>query len=234
MKIKIRLSSNRTLNFGELVPNPSCSEFEVNNWQLSELVVKKLVPIVGIHPFPLNEMLLMSASVAWFQPRLIFEWGTHIGKAARIFYEASSALDLDTTIHSIDLPDEVEHIEHPHEQRGYLVKGIKEVKLHQGDGLDTALKIMKKSKKSSDGTKVLFFVDGDHSYKSVKRELAGIIKHAPKAAILLHDTFYQEPKSRYNIGPHEAIEESTKKSKSNYKRIDTKTGLPGMTLLYPN
>jgi cephalosporin hydroxylase len=216
------------------VPNPSSSEFEVNNWELSELILDKLVPVVGVHPFPLNELLLMAGTVSRFQSRLIFEWGTHIGKAARIFYEVSSALNLNTTVHSIDLPDDIEHGEHPHEQRGMLVKNIAAVKLHQGDGLETALKIMKKSKSNSDGNKVLFFVDGDHSYESVKRELAGIIKKAPKAVILLHDSFYQDLKSQYNVGPNTAIEEATKKSKRGYKRIDTKTGLPGMTLLYPS
>jgi hypothetical protein len=62
--------------------------------------------------------------------------------------------------------------------------------------------------------------------------LSAIMSKAPKAAILLHDTFYQSADSKYNIGPYEAINDCLKKSKK-YKRIDTKTGLPGMTLLYP-
>lgn len=220
------------MGYSELVPNVQGTEFEVNNWQLSELVVKRLVPVVGVHPFPLNELLLMAGTVARFQPQFIFEWGTHIGKAARVFSEVSKELNLDTVVHSVDLPDDIEHGEHPHEQRGMLVRGIDTVELHQGDGLETSLKIMKKPSKNSDGSKVLFFVDGDHSYKSVKHELTQIMKQAPKAVVLLHDTFYQSPDSKYNTGPHKAIEDCLKGSKK-YKRIDTKTGLPGMTLLYP-
>jgi cephalosporin hydroxylase len=233
MRQLLRRKPSKKASFQAEAPNQSSSEFEVNNWELSELVMQKLVPVVGVHPFPLNELLLMAAAVSRFQPNLIFEWGTHIGKAARIFYEVSSTLNIGTIVHSIDLPDDVDHGEHPHDQRGLLVKEIPEVKLHQGDGLDMSIKIMRKSKKNSEGKKTLFFVDGDHSYESVKRELAGIIMHAPRAAILLHDSFYQDPKSKYNIGPNKAIEEAIKKPGAKYKRIDTKTGLPGMTLLYP-
>jgi len=217
---------------GKIVPNPNSTEFEVNSWQLSEVVLKKLVPIVDIHPFPLDELLLMSGAMAYFKPKLVFEWGTHIGKSARIFYELSLTLELDTIIHSIDLPDEVEHGEHPHGQRGVMVRGVKNVKLHQGDGVETALKIMQKSPGHSGGSGVLFFVDGDHEYNSVRRELTEIMKKAPKAAVLLHDTFYQSSGSHYNTGPHEAVKGCLKNSKK-YRRIDTKIGLPGMTLLYP-
>lgn len=217
----------------DFVPNPDSAEFEVNNWGLSELVVEKLVPVVGVHPFPLSELLLMAGAVARFQPELIFEWGTHIGKAARVFYEVTKTLGLDTTIHSIDLPDDVEHGEHPHENRGMFVKRLKKVKLHQGDGLATALQIMGKTKNNSNGEGILFFVDGDHEYESVKRELSEIMKKAPKSVILLHDTFYQSSDSKYNIGPYKAIEDCLKKAKKSYNRIETRSGLPGMTLLYP-
>jgi cephalosporin hydroxylase len=216
-------------------PSPEGTEFEVDNWHLSKLVIEKIVPAAGVHPFPLNELLLMTGAIARFKPTLIFEWGTHIGKSALIFHRASQALDVDATVHSIDLPDEVEHGEHPHSQRGKLVRGIKKVELHQGDGLDTALAILKqKGSATKLGEQTLFFIDGDHSYSSVKRELAGIIKNAPKAAILLHDTFYQSPQSNYNIGPYKAINECLKAASKKYKRLDTATGLPGMTLLYPD
>jgi len=215
-----------------IVPNPKSTEFEIDNWQLSELVINRIIPIAGVHPFPLNELLLMAGAVARFSPKFIFEWGTHIGKSARIFYEISEALGINTVIHSIDLPDEVEHGEHPHSQRGHMVKGIKKVSLHQGDGLDTALELLKSKKAIKQGEGVLFFIDGDHSYESVKRELSGVIDNATKAIVLLHDTFYQSKHSSYNVGPHEAINDSLKNTKKEYKRIDTATGLPGMTLLY--
>ncbi len=208
------------------------NQFEVNSWQLSELIVERVVPVVGVHPFPLNELLLMSGAVSWFRPKLIFEWGTHLGKSARVFYEVTEGLGLKTQIHSIDLPDEIEHGEHPREKRGEFVRSIKRVTLHQGDGLDTALSILEK-RGSKLGNDSLFFIDGDHSYGSVRRELSGVIRQAPQAAILLHDTFYQSPESKYNIGPYKAIRDCLVSSKSKYKRIDTATGLPGMTLLYP-
>ena len=87
--------------------NEKSSEFEVNNWIVSEFVVDKLIPVVGMHPFPLNELMLMSSAVCRFKPELIFEWGTNIGKSARIFYETIKAFDVASQIHSIDLPDDV-------------------------------------------------------------------------------------------------------------------------------
>ena len=65
-------------------------EFEVNNWIISEFIVEKLVPVVGVHPFPLDELSLMTAAVCRFQPELIFEWGTNIGKSARIFSQKNN------------------------------------------------------------------------------------------------------------------------------------------------
>jgi hypothetical protein len=75
-------------------------------------------------------------------------------------------------------------------------------------------------------------VDGDHEYGSVKRELEYIIAHFPDAAILLHDTFYQVAGAEYNVGPYRAIRDVLSSRENEYERIDTKTGLPGMTLLY--
>lgn len=113
------------------------------------------------------------------------------------------------------------------------MRGLPQVNLHQGDGVATALGILsEQDKKTRNGEGVLFFIDGDHSYKSVKRELGSIIKKVPKASILLHDTFYQSSSSKYNVGPYEAINNCLKSGPKSYRRIDTATGLPGMTLLY--
>ena len=81
---------------------------------------------------------------------------------------------------------------------------------------------------------ILFFVDGDHSYESVKRELDEILNHIPHAIVLLHDTFYQSEGSNYNIGPFKAIEDSLAGKRNEYKVLATNTGLPGMTLVYRN
>jgi len=209
--------------------NPDATEFEVNNWIISEFVVNRLVPVVGMHPFPLNELMLMTATVCRFRPELIFEWGTNIGKSARIFYEITKAFNIRSEIHSIDLPDDVFHNEHPQNNRGMMVKGIKDVTLHQADGLDKSFEICDKRKVSGN---VLFFVDGDHSYQSVKRELESILKKMPGAKVLLHDTFYQSKESGYNTGPRQAIDDVLSALDKDYKIVSTNMGLPGMTLVY--
>lgn len=223
--IKNFFSFNNTV-----VPNVSSTEFEVNNWVLSDFIVKKLISVVGVRPFSLNELLLMSGTVCRFRPAYIFEWGTHVGKSARVFYETAKYFNISTEIHSIDLPDDVFHREHPGGKRGKLVRGCRNVFLHQGDGLNTALEIIKSL---PNNCTYLFYIDGDHSYDSVKREFEGIFFGVPNASILFHDTFYQSADSGYNVGPYRAIEDVLANNPSHgYSRIDTKTGLPGMTLLY--
>jgi cephalosporin hydroxylase len=201
-------------------------EIEVDQWVVSQIVLRKLVPAVGIHPFPLNELMLMTSAVAWFQPSHIFEWGTHVGRSARVFYEAASALRLTVEIHSIDLPDEIDHVEHPHGERGRMVRGLERVTLHQGDGIDTAMTIFDKTSPR----RALFFVDGDHSFGSVERELTRILTRAPGSAILLHDTFWQSPDSGYNVGPAAAMRQVLT-NYPDYVAFSPDLGLPGMTLV---
>lgn len=225
----LQLRSKKNIILQNPLVNSDCSELEVNNWVISDFIVNHLVPIVGVHPFPLSELQLMVASVCRFQPTHIFEWGTHIGKSARIFYETIKRFRIMAEIHSIDLPDEVDHVEHPKSDRGIMVKGIKEVKLYQGNGIEKSFEIYQKI---SGNKNVLFFLDGDHSYESVSRELEFIIKNIPEANILIHDTFYQSSESGYNIGPYKAIQDILAIFPNNYSIISTQTGLPGMTLLY--
>ena len=211
------------------VVNPRCTAFEVNNRLLSTFVVDVLVPIVDVHPFPVNELLLMSAALCRIHPKHLFEWGTNIGKSARVFYETSKRFGIDTIIHSIDLPEAISHVEHPGKRRGELVRKIREVKLYEGDGLDVAMKL---GRSLADQEPFLFFLDGDHRYESVVRELSGIVDTFPASSMLVHDTFYQSPEANYNIGPHEAIEFVLRSRSDFYSTISTTTGLPGMTLLY--
>ena len=213
------------------VPNPGAAEFEVNNWTLSDFVLSRLVPIVGVHPYPLNELLLMAGTVCRFRPTHLFEWGTNVGTSARIFHEAARYFEIPLEIHSIDLPSEVGHLEHPGSRRGELVKGKRGVSLHLGDGLETSLAIYRTLPK---GCRVLFFVDGDHSYSSVRRELEEIVTRVAEPKVLLHDTFFQSSDSGYNLGPHLAIRDvlGSLPADRQLRMIETKTGLPGMTLLY--
>ena len=215
--------------FEDPAKNEGCENFEVNKWTISEFVVRKLVPVVGVHPFPLDELMLMSAAVCRFRPRLIFEWGTNIGKSARIFHETAKAFSIDAHVHSIDLPDDVEHNEHPKTDRGRLVRGCRGVTLHQADGLSHSLRLLRELRPAGN---VLFFVDGDHSYESVYREVATILTEAPDAVVLAHDTFFQSPASGYNVGPHRAIADALLKVGGGHRTISTTLGLPGMTMIY--
>lgn len=225
-------NSQATKSYQDPVINASLQEMELNKWEVSDFVTDKLLPIVKNRPFPLDEQMLMVETVCYFKPSLIFDWGTHIGKSARIFWETCQAFKINAEIHSIDLPDDEEHVEHPGETRGMLVKDCANVYLHQGDGVTSAIDIY--NKKIIKGSRVLFYVDGDHSYDSVKRELNMIIEKVDKPIVLLHDTFYQSHQSGYNVGPNKAINDCLKLSKKKFNRIDTKLGLPGMTLLYIN
>lgn len=212
-------------------PNPGATEFEVNNWTLSDFVLSQLVPIVGVHPYPLNELMLMAGTVCRFRPTHLFEWGTNVGTSARIFHETARYFEIPLEIHSIDLPSEVGHLEHPGSRRGELVEGKRGVSLHLGDGLETSLAIYRTLPK---GCRVLFFVDGDHSYSSVRRELEEIFTRVAEPKVLLHDTFFQSSDSGYNLGPHLAIRDAlgSLPADRQLRMIETKTGLPGMTLLY--
>lgn len=221
------------LKHGNRLPNPVkntfCDEIELDKWVISNFILKKLVPVVGVIPFPLDELMLMTSTVCSFRPQYIYEWGTNIGKSARIFYEISKSFKTDSKIHSIDLPDHINHVEHPHSDRGKLVKHLQEVNLPQGDGITKSIELYKKH--NTDQT-VLFFLDGDHSYESVSNELHSISTNVRKVVILLHDTFYQSPASNYNVGPNQAINDFLTAYPNTYKQISTTMGLPGMTLLY--
>jgi len=210
--------------------NPDCTEFEIDSWSVSRFVLAKLVPVVGIRPFPLHELMLMCAAVCRLKPPLIFEWGTHVGKSARAFYECARHYGIALEIHSVDLPDTAEHVEHPGNARGMLVRGLSNVHLHQGDGIDVSLAIWRSAGRPP---APLFYVDGDHAYESVLRELSAVAADIPGASVLLHDTFYQSAESGYNVGPHRAIEEVLQAHPGRYRRLDSGLGLPGMTLLYP-
>ncbi len=226
--LKRKFSHEIFQNFNDPSINQNCSQFEVNNWTISEFTLNVLVPLVGIRPFPLNEQMLMVGSICRFKPTHIFEWGTNIGKSARIWYETIHHFKIVSEIHSIDLPEGIDHIEHPHEKRGVLVKDIIDVQLHEGDGLSKSRDILKTINTS---IRPFFFLDGDHTYESVEKELKGIKSECANPIILIHDTFYQSEESKYNIGPYLAIKNFLLDEKD-FLQISANTGLPGLTLLF--
>ena len=103
--LRDRFVSNR----GDPAKNIGCTEFEVDNWQISNFIIHKLLPIVGPHPYPITALNLMTAAVCRLKPKQIFEWGTNIGKSARIFYEIGKQFGIPVDIHAIDFPDDLEH-----------------------------------------------------------------------------------------------------------------------------
>ncbi len=211
------------------VKNADFHRFGVDAWATSEFIQRRLVSIVGARPYPLNELMLMVAAVCGFSPTHIFEWRTHEGKSARIFAEAIKACDLSSEVHSIDLPGDVDQVKHPGDQRNKYVKGISNVFLWQGDGVERAHEIIEGLPLPC---RALFFLDGDHSYKSVLRELTVIFEHYPNAAVLLHDTFYQEG-SDHSTDSYQAIRKFVEDRKGHYEEITTNLGCPSMTLLIP-
>lgn len=210
------------------VRNSTASEFEVDLWVLSRLLLEKVVPAVGTHPYPLNELLLMSAAACRLKPSVVFDWGTHIGASARVFYECRQAFGLGYEIHSVDLLPDATHVEHPGQEHGRLVRGLRGVHLHRGDGVKVALDQWRKLARPE---RPLFFVDGDHAYESVRDELNEIFATVPDASALAHDTFFQSAESNYNVGPARAIGEIVEKFPSRFRIINSGLGLPGMTLL---
>lgn len=73
----------RTTQYPLPLRNEGCENPEIDKWLVSKFVLERLVPIIGFHPFPLDELMLMTATVVCFSPSHIFEWGTHLGKSAR-------------------------------------------------------------------------------------------------------------------------------------------------------
>lgn len=222
---------HRTREWRDPIRNRESAHFELDNLVASRFVLDILVPVVGMQPYPLQELMLMVGAVCWQRPTHIFEWGTHHGTSARVFWETTRHFGPPAHILSIDLPEETPHVEHPGAARGRLVHGRDRVELAQGDGLTVA---MARYLSLPPDTRALFFLDGDHAFESVARELGKIVREAPGAAILIHDTFLQSADSGYNVGPHEAVDHILENvGAPSYERIETSTGLPGLTFLAP-
>jgi cephalosporin hydroxylase len=214
--------------FPDPVRNPEASEFEVDLRILSRFLLERIVPVVGTSTYPLNELMLMCAAACRIKPSVVYDWGTHIGASARIFYECEKTFKLGYEVHSIDLPPDALHAEHPGWKHARLVRDLDKVHLHRGDGVKVALDHWQKLGRPK---RPLFFVDGDHAYESVRDELNEIFLTIPDASALAHDSFFQSAESKYNVGPARAIDEIIEKFPSRFRIIKSGLGLPGMTLL---
>lgn len=200
------------------------SVFEVDCWALSELLLEKVIPKIGIRPYPLNEQMLMAAAVAFVQPRLIIEWGTHLGKSARLFWEVKKALGLECKIHTIDSM-EPEHPEFPGGARGKYLSGI-DVDQIIGDGATIARNLIEGSTEP-----LLVYIDGDHSRESTKQDFTIWDKLPSGSGLLTHDVLYQTPSS-YNIGPWQSLQELLRTQESSIAQTQWQLlGLPGMAFV---
>jgi predicted O-methyltransferase YrrM len=200
------------------------TKFEVDCWALSELLLNRVIPKIGVRPYPLNEQMLMAAAVAFVEPKLIIEWGTHLGKSARLFWETKEALGLDCKIYTIDSM-ETDHPEFPGAARGKHLGGT-DVEQIVGDGAAVAADLLNNTTE-----RVLVYVDGDHSRETTKRDLALWSKLPPGSGLLAHDVLFQTPSS-YNIGPWQSLQELIEAEESTISHIQWQLlGLPGMALV---
>jgi len=223
-KFKNQISSNI-----EISKNVNSSELEIDKWKLSEFVSSKILPVVGYEPYPLDEIFLMCSAVLTLKPTHIFEWGTHLGRSARIFQETILHFNIPSEVHSFDLPDDISHVEHPGNKRAIFIKNMDSVSLYQEDGLVKSFEIFNSSTLIK--KRAMFYLDGDHSFATVENELNTIMKNCEDPIFLLHDTFFQSSESNYNIGPYEALKAFILNNPS-YTLINTNFGLPGMSLVF--
>jgi len=191
----------------------------------STFVAESLLPRAGCWPYPPGELQLMTVAMLWWQPDVIFEWGTNVGNSARVFHWIAEAFEIDTQIHSIDLPPDVSHVENVKDLRGVLVRDFPDVHLHLGDGVNKALELFVTLKPQ----RPLFYVDGDHRADTVMRELEAIHAAVPGAPILLDDTHdWGIPDS-----PRPAMLQFLERYDSEYEVFEMVATLPGMSLLAP-
>ena len=195
---------------------------EADKWALSEFVLDRLVPIVGVRPYPLDELLLMATAFQYHLPDVVIDIGTHVGKSARIWFELARHFQSETTIHTVDICDP-NHPEYPGNSLGKFIRGTN-VQQHVQDGYACACDLIAENPTAS----FLIFLDSDHEYENVRRELE-LVKKMESGCLLDHDTFCQ-PGSHYNHGPYLAIQDCVVGSP--VKQVfHLQTGLPGMSYL---
>jgi len=205
---------------------------EANSFELDRFVLEKILPHAG-WLYPVAEVSLMALVVDRVRPTHIFEWGTNIGGSAKIFHLITEALQMNTEIHTWDLPENVPHGQDPGTEHGKLARGLPRVHFHREDGLAGALAKMKSERNQHPQFRPLFFVDGDHSYTSVIREITGLISAQEEFHLLAHDTFVQKPdgkgQSRESwLGCPAALDAAAKE----YRWLNVGFGNPGMAYLW--
>lgn len=164
------------------------------------MVMGKIIRM-GLPGYGGDEVGFLAETVFELEPDFICEWGTNRGSSARIFYEACQMLDVVPVIHTIELPNKLAPVtpDHPGIQTGMFLRGLKGVSRHRGDGATEALKLYRQASPS----RPLIFLDGDHSFETVYKELAMVLSEMPNAVVVLHDT--NHPMIPGPTGPTEAL-----------------------------
>ena len=207
-----------------------CCEADVT--ALDRFVLEKILPAGGLL-YPLAELSLMALVVDRVKPTHILEWGTNIGGSAKAFHVITEALGLETAIHTWDLPEEVSHGQHPGAEHGKLARGLSRVHFHREDGLVGALAEYQRVKSSYPEARVLFFIDGDHAYDSVLREITAIVSCLEEFHLLAHDTFVQKPEAKGQFRESWlACATGLELSAREYRWFNVGFGSPGMTYLW--
>lgn len=175
-----------------------------------------------------DEVCFMAETVERYRPSHVFEWGTNRGSSARIWFECARLLKLDCEVHTIELPIWLAHLspEHPGVDWAEQIRDAPEVQTHRGEGAFVAVSLCLEI----EAPRPLFFVDGDHSFEAVRRELAMIGHSAPKAVIVLHDTNHVEGFGP--TGPAAAVNEYLRE-RSHGIDIEVLASQAGMTRLWP-
>lgn len=220
---------------------------------LVEKIVTQILEMGLVLPYPAAEVSLMAAAMVHARPDFVFEWGTNSGCSARVFFESSELLGLKTVIHSTDLSEDMmskETFQQIREGRGEKVRGRRfreTVHLHVGDGLNESMRVWEDEGWAA--ARVLWYIDGDHSEKAVRRELDAIASHSSCARevgdmpvegvwtwpgdgcyILMHDTHPAISRT----GAHSAAEAWWQGTNAErFGKSEVSLGSPGMTLFWP-
>lgn len=167
-----------------------------------------------------RELRMMFEAVKEVKPDFIGDWGTNRGSSARIMFESCRLLAYPTKIVTVELPIELSMSDdsHPRGDVGFFLSGTN-VLSFVGDGVTTALRSYAATVSAENP---LFFIDGDHLYENVLRELFLIERVCPVHSLLLHDT---------NYDPGAAIRTYLSREREDLYEVYYVDSAPGMTLL---
>lgn len=163
---------------------------------LSPEIVKHLKEIGVVPQYGWEEVDLIYATILEYQPDIICEWGTNIGYSARLFAELIQEIGIDCPVHSTDITESAAK-----GRRGEMAGPL--VNLHVGEGLELSLRL------TGDAKRPLFFLDDDHMFDHVRRQLYMIAEVEPGAVMLIHDVMKVEKVGGDSVWvahePHRAI-----------------------------